>query len=186
MSKKSEILDIAQASIQKNGYKAVSFREVASEAGIKSSSMHYHFPTKDDLAFSLIQRLRLVRQNAFSELDNSGLSTEEKLDKYFSVFLKLMKDENKMCLAGILASEHESLNERTNLELQAFFSDVELWLANLLKKGKSENVFKFNQNSRDLACVILSTLEGSLLINRTFADEQRLAKTIKGLKRLII
>lgn len=32
--------------MQTRGYNGLSFRELAKEVGIKSASIHYHFPTK--------------------------------------------------------------------------------------------------------------------------------------------
>jgi AcrR family transcriptional regulator len=33
-----------------------SFGEIAADVGIKGSSVHYHFPTKDDLAAAVVRR----------------------------------------------------------------------------------------------------------------------------------
>lgn len=185
MNTKAEILDQAQANIQKNGYKAVSFREIAKEVGIKSSSMHYYFPTKDDLAYNLLVRLREFRAKGFKELDDSRLTPDQKLDKYFKIFLNLFKDEKKMCLGGILASENEALEKKSLAELQGFFNDHEVWLTNLLAEGHKQGVFCFQGSSKNLAEMILATVEGALLISRAFSNEKRLAAIFAGLKTLI-
>ena len=186
MDTKSEILNKAQSGIQRNGYKAVSFREIAKEVGIKSSSLHYHFPTKDDLAFSLLARLREFRQKGFAELENSTLSAEQKLDKYFVIFINLFKDDRKMCLGGILASENEALEEKSRKELQSFFKDHETWLTNLLEEGKKQGIFHFKQDSQILAGLILASVEGALLVSRAFGSEQKLAATLDSLRALLV
>ena len=40
----------AVTTVQKAGLSHLSFRTLASDAGIKSSSVHYYFPEKTDLA----------------------------------------------------------------------------------------------------------------------------------------
>ncbi len=50
------IMRAARAAVQAHGYNALSFRELAKEVGIKSASVHYHFPTKGDLAAALARR----------------------------------------------------------------------------------------------------------------------------------
>ena len=50
------IMRAAGAMVQNRGYNALSFRELAAEVGVKSSSVHYHFPTKGDLAVALARR----------------------------------------------------------------------------------------------------------------------------------
>ena len=44
--KASKILLVACSVIMERGYNGFSFRDVAAEVGIKSATIHYHFPTK--------------------------------------------------------------------------------------------------------------------------------------------
>jgi AcrR family transcriptional regulator len=53
---KTEIMDAAERRMQAGGFGGFSFREIAADVGIKSSSVHYHFPTKEDLAAAVIRR----------------------------------------------------------------------------------------------------------------------------------
>src|SRR6201996_9573655 len=53
---KTAIMDAAERRIQLGGFGGFSFREIAADVGIKSSSVHYHFPTKEDLAAAVIRR----------------------------------------------------------------------------------------------------------------------------------
>lgn len=50
------LMAAAKATVQARGYNALSFRELAKEVGIKSASVHYHFPTKGDLGAALARR----------------------------------------------------------------------------------------------------------------------------------
>ena len=53
MSKKAALLQAAENKVRLGGYSNFSFRELATEIGIKSASVHYHFPTKADLGAEL-------------------------------------------------------------------------------------------------------------------------------------
>lgn len=46
MSKKAALLQAAENKVRLGGYSNFSFRELATEIGIKSASVHYHFPAK--------------------------------------------------------------------------------------------------------------------------------------------
>ncbi len=50
---KNTILDAAERMIQERGYHDVSFRAIAAEVGITSSSVQDHFPSKTDLGVAL-------------------------------------------------------------------------------------------------------------------------------------
>ena len=73
VNQRNNILDVAERRMRMSGYNAVSFRDIAGEIGIKSASLHYHFPKKADLGLALVERysdnLRsalLARNNAVS------------------------------------------------------------------------------------------------------------------------
>ena len=48
-----KLMDAAENSVRMRGYHAVSFRDLADELGIKSSSVHHYFPRKEDLAVAV-------------------------------------------------------------------------------------------------------------------------------------
>lgn len=50
------ILDITKKLMLEEGYAAVSTRRVAKEVGMKAPSIHYYFPTTDDLFVALFRR----------------------------------------------------------------------------------------------------------------------------------
>ena len=53
---KTAIMDAAERRMQLGGFGGFSFRELAADVGVKSSSVHYHFPTKEALAAAVIRR----------------------------------------------------------------------------------------------------------------------------------
>jgi AcrR family transcriptional regulator len=50
------ILNAAEARMRLGGFNGFSFRDIAADVGVKSSSVHYHFPTKETLAAAVIHR----------------------------------------------------------------------------------------------------------------------------------
>ena len=58
-------------------------------------------------------------------------------------------------------------------ELRRFFDSNERWLAEVLEAGLRDGAFAFKNSPRDLARILLGTLEGALLIARTYGDDGR-------------
>ena len=52
------LMDLAEARIREAGYGGFSFRDLAAEIGIKSASVHHHFPTKAGMAAAVVRRYR--------------------------------------------------------------------------------------------------------------------------------
>jgi AcrR family transcriptional regulator len=49
-------MDLAEAHIRSAGYGGFSFRDLAAEIGIKSASVHHHFPTKATMTAAVARR----------------------------------------------------------------------------------------------------------------------------------
>jgi len=53
--KRTEIETAATEAVQRSGLNNVSFRTLADSVGVKSSSVHYYFAEKSDLANAIIE-----------------------------------------------------------------------------------------------------------------------------------
>lgn len=71
------LLEAAKAVLRRNGYAGLSTRDVAAEAGVPLSQIHYHFGSKQGLLLALFEYLNaqlLDRQNATFADRSLGLS----------------------------------------------------------------------------------------------------------------
>ncbi|MEM6465574.1 MAG: helix-turn-helix domain-containing protein, partial [Pseudomonadota bacterium] len=75
--RRDAILDVTERLIRAHGYSGFSFRDVATEVGIKSASVHYHFPTKPDLAAAVARRYRERFAKALEEKEQQGATRIE-------------------------------------------------------------------------------------------------------------
>ncbi len=160
---RTRLENAAQNAVMRSGLKGLSFRTLADEVGIKSSSVHYYFPEKADLAQTLIERYTTSLFKNLSEIATRDANLRSKLEAFIGIFEEVAS-QNKVCLCVMLAAELESLNDKNKLALQAFFHDMELWLGSLFEAYPSE--LKTSLPSASLARTIISGLEGALLVDR--------------------
>src|SRR5882762_4679892 len=106
---RSQILEVAQALVQERGYNAFSYRDLADAIGIKSASIHYHFPAKRDLGKELVKRYRSAFAEIRSALDGESMSPKEKLRVFADRLVASFRAGHRMCLCGIMAAESSSL-----------------------------------------------------------------------------
>jgi len=168
---RSRLIDIAEASAQRGGLKALSFRTLADEVGIKSSSVHYHFPEKADLARTLIEQ---YRDKLFVKLDAIALGNES-LKSQFLAFIEIFRDlssDNRVCLLCMMASEFAALNTANKALLANVFSNLENWLETLFDSKRDE--LAVDLPSGQLSRLALSGLEGALLVDRVMQNSERL------------
>jgi TetR/AcrR family transcriptional repressor of nem operon len=172
---RERILDVAQAMIQGNGYNAVSFRDLSARVKVKSASIHYYFPTKEDLGEALVRRYRDFFSAGRAALDQKNLPPARKLKKYVDVLRTAFRQTGHMCLCGVLAAEMSSLPKRVAGGVRGFFAENEQWLAGVLARGRASGELRFSGSAERTAEAVFASLEGALMSAWTFADENRIA-----------
>ena len=175
------VLDVARELLQTRGLNAFSFRDVAALVRIKTASVHYHFPTKGDLCRALIAKQREDVEAALDRIDAEEDDPRRKLARYVSVFRATLEEGNRMCLCGMLAADFTTLEPAIVEDLRRSFEDHESWLKGVLAEGKKSGVLHFSGSPKDEARLLLSSLEGAMLIARTFEDLGRFETSALGL-----
>jgi TetR/AcrR family transcriptional repressor of nem operon len=170
---RDRILDVAQRLIQVRGFSAFSFADIASEIGIRKASVHHHYPTKGDLAIALMVRYRAAFNGALATIVSDHDSVSRRLDAYQGLYSNVLRDGHKLCMCGMLAADFEALPPEVRREVRAFFDDNEKWLATVLAEGKRRGQTSFRGTAKTQARVVLSALEGAMLVARTYGDVAR-------------
>lgn len=180
---KKKILIEAENLIQTKGYNAFSYRDIAEKIGIKTSSIHYYFPTKVDLVAEVVrENIASLGELLEDTLSDPAIRYREKLEKFFDgVFETTYLSDRKMCLGGMLASEVLTLSEEIQYEVRLFFQKIENWLARLLTQGIEKQEFNVIADVTLESILILSMLEGALLMARLYQDEKRLMYAKKAI-----
>lgn len=150
---RDKIMDSAEALIRKGGYGAFSFRLIAAELGIKSASVHYHFPTKDDLCEAVAKR---YREQFLSYLGDP--TADGSVHRFVGAFASAFESDGGVCLCGVLAGEAGRLEEGIRSELNEFAKDCRKWLATAFA-SESDHL---PADPKDLAHVFFSTMEGAM------------------------
>ena len=160
---RSQLLDVALELVQTRGYNAFSFHDLAERVGIKTASIHYHFPTKGDLGLTLVKLHRQAFAKAFASIDASAPDPWERLRRYAGLFRATLEDGHRMCLAGMLAIEYQTLPPNLVGEVRGLFEDNERWLTSTLKAGRKARVIMFDRPAAEVARTLFAALEGAML-----------------------
>lgn len=172
---KIALLDLAQELAQTRGLNAFSFQDLARGVGIRTASVHHHFPTKADLGRQLMARYRSRFRAELESIDARTRSAPKKLELFVGLFRQTLRRGNRLCLCGMLATEYATLPASVQDEVRAFYDETEDWLGRALVRGRSAGALAFDGSATEVAKTFLATLEGAMIAARTFGDEARLA-----------
>ena len=163
MSKKEALLKAAENKVRLGGYNNFSFRELATEVGIKSASVHYHFPTKADLGAALAHQYTNSFLSALGEPNEIKEKGQNPIDIYTDLFRQALLEDDKMCLCGLLGAQSESLPDKVRLEVKRFFELNLSWL-------RTAHIANNEQDPAYAAIMTMSVLEGGMMISKALND----------------
>lgn len=164
------ILDLAEGLIQRRGYEAYSYADIADALHIRKASIHHHFATKGELTRAVAARYRAAFSATLLALETECPDPSTRLMRYVRLFRDALRDGDHMCLYGMLASDSATLPEPVRAEVNGFFADQEAWLARLLGAGRAAGVFQFEGRPEGAASALLAGLEGAMLVARSRRD----------------
>lgn len=171
---KEKLIEIAIETIQKSGIHKLTMRDLGKAVNIKSSSVLYHFKSKNGLLMEVVNVYGEKFFDSLNEIDSLYKDPRERLDKLIEMF-EIGLNSDRLCLFGMLASEGENLDEMLKEETKKFFLKLEGWLeSNLLLIKQDKN----------LAKVIVSSLEGAILVDKLESKNIHLEAIRKWIKSL--
>ena len=166
-------LDIAERLVQVRGFNGVSYADVAAELGITKAALHYHFASKAELGTALITRYTARFEAALADIDQHVIDAPAKISAYAGIYLDVVRQQ-RMCLCGMLAAEYQTLPAPMREAVVRFFDINETWLEGVLDAGEQAGTVHPRGSTRDAARVVISTLEGAMLVARLRDDPARL------------
>jgi TetR/AcrR family transcriptional regulator, transcriptional repressor for nem operon len=168
----TRILDAAERLVQVRGFNGFSYADVADELGVTKASLHYHFASKAELGEALITRYAARFAASLEKIATRPSDARAKLDAYAKLYADVLRDE-RMCLCGMLAAEYQTLPKRMQEAVLGFFDDNEVWLRAILEEGQREGTLRFSGSPAEAARMIVSGLEGAMLVARSYGDVAR-------------
>jgi TetR/AcrR family transcriptional repressor of nem operon len=174
------ILDSAERLVQARGFNGFSYADVAAELGVTKASLHYHFPGKDELGQALIARYAERFAAALDSIEAEMSDAQARLEAYVALYADVLRGQ-RMCLCGMLAAEYATLSDPLRERLIGFFDDNEAWLERVLEQGRADGSLSFAGPPRAAARLIVSALEGAMLVARPYGDLERFTAAASGL-----
>jgi TetR/AcrR family transcriptional regulator, transcriptional repressor for nem operon len=174
------ILDVAERLVQVRGFNAFSYADIAAELGITTASLHYHFPGKAELGEALMARYAQRFGQALAAIDDQAAGAPAELDAYVGIYADVLRGR-RMCLCGMLAAEYPTLPKPMRDAVIAFFDQNEAWLERVLEQGRENGSLHFEGSAREAARMVISGLEGAMLVARPYGDIERFRTAAAGL-----
>lgn len=152
------LMDLAEGHIRNAGYGGFSFRNLAAAIGIKSASVHHHFPTKATMTAAVVRRYGDRLLAAIAPLPDE--TPADAIAAYRSAFRAALDRDGLMCLCGVLGAEAGILSDDVAEAIQVFFRRCIEDLSSRIG-GPSAIARAFH---------VMATLEGGMMLARAYGS----------------
>jgi TetR/AcrR family transcriptional regulator, transcriptional repressor for nem operon len=174
------IVAAAERRMRESGFHGFSFRDIAADVGIKSSSVHHHFPTKEHLGAAVAKAYTERLMDALGDPADPLRPPEALIELYVDGYRQAMQKGKgrTTCLGGVIACELASLPNDVAHAGSAFFERSVAWLEVVLRRKSPEAKPEALQVQ---AFRILALLQGSTLIAKALHRKdvfEQIAKSI--------
>jgi len=182
--KRERILKKSWELFKKNGYEEIKIERITKEVGISKGSFYTYFKTKEDVLFSILEKIEIEIENSINDIDTSEEPSKilyNLLEKRVELFLGYIQN---MKLGNLYIMKSGQIDEFKN-KITVFYTTF--IKENIIKKYENKKIWDLEIISK----YINSSIEGYFFeeifenkgIDKDFEDRAKIA--IKEIARFI-
>ena len=176
---REQLLEHAQILIRQRGYNGFSYSDLAKLVNVKTSSIHYYFPCKDDLLVEAINRYAQQVSDQIHSIDQT-LPAYDRLSRYAMLFNSAPTDQ--VCLCGMLAANFASLSDRALQAVQSVYRTHETWLSEVVADGQRDGSLHWSDSPDAAGRHLFAAFQGALMSARLFQTPSRLQDILSAIQ----
>ena len=186
---KEKILASAKELFHENGFQQTSVDEILKQSGVTKSNFYYHFKSKEELGLIILDRFikHYEADVLLKTLGNRSLQPSERLNEFYKAVKTFHRDSEKPkgCPFGNLAIEMSGANENFREKLSAFFNSWERTIQECIEEGMGKGDFRSDLPPGEIAQLILSHLEGAIMMVKTHRSIEPLSTGVETIMKLL-
>jgi len=184
---RDQILDAAGRLIHLRGYHCTSLDDVLRDSGVGKGNFYYHFKSKEDLGYAIIDRL--VRSFVERTLEPAFADPEADPVVQIHGLLDRVLDGQRQrnciggCPMGNLASELSDVHEGFRERLAEVFVAWRVTIARALRRGQAAGRLSAGCNPEGVAHFLVAAIEGAILMTKVTKDIVVMERCVDELKQ---
>ena len=186
---REKILTSAKELFHENGFQQTSVDEILKRSGVTKSNFYYHFKSKEELGLIILDRfIQLYESDVLMQtLGNKELTPSDRLTEFYRAVRTFHRDLEKPrgCPFGNMAIEMSGSNESFREKLSVFFNSWEKIIEECISEGMRSGDFRGDLPPGVIAQLILSHLEGAIMMVKTHRSIEPLSSGSETIIRLL-
>jgi AcrR family transcriptional regulator len=180
--RRGELVRIAYQLIAEKGFEGFRWREVAAQAGINNATLHYYFPTKEDLVRGVVEYLvqEFSKNRAKTESKEIG-AAEELRCEFEDVGIRLLESPEQflvMTELSVRASRDPAIAQILRYMQEGWRGHI----IAMLERGVRDGVFRADLDLILTANGIMALLQG--LVGQSRMERKKVEELVAQMARL--
>lgn len=180
---RQHILEQAAQVFSLRGYHATSYSDLTAATGLEKGGIYNHFGSKDQLALEAFDySMDLVRQRS-REILRGRQHTLDRLRGVVEIFYSLIEHPilGGGCLILNTAVEADDTHPALREKAQTAMNEWRSYISQTVQKGIERKEIRPNVDGESLATLILSTMEGAIMMSKLYGDSTHIQRTAEFL-----
>ncbi|AXR59733.1 TetR/AcrR family transcriptional regulator [Leptospira mayottensis] len=180
---KEKIVTIARDYFQSVGFRSFSFQDIANDLGIKKASIHYYYPSKEELGLEILEAYDKDFKKYIENIRER--SPRVRLFGLFKLYVSYAGENGNICPFGVVGTEYHVLSQTIRDKTLILQDQHRDFLIQTLYDGVKDGSFLLTLSVRDTADLFISAIQGAMQISRIRKDKEYFPKMIQSLKSMI-
>ncbi|PAX45790.1 TetR/AcrR family transcriptional regulator [Brunnivagina elsteri] len=187
---KAMIIEKSAALFNQQGYAGSSMSDIMQVTGLQKGGIYNHFTSKDDLALQAFDFAISQIKQRYREAWGSKQHSIERLQAIINVFrIYIDNPEHPIIKGGCpllnTAIESDDAHPALKIRAQQAMNSWRDLFNGIMRKGIKKGEIQQNINVDEVASIIISTLEGSVMMSKLCDDSIHIERAIKHLNNYI-
>ncbi len=183
------IVEAATRLMHLRGYQNTALDEVLRASGVGKGNFYYHFRSKEDLGYAILDRIvaRFVERTLDPCFSEPGQPRLGQIRCFLDRVLEAQRERNCVggCAMGNLASELSDVHEGFRARLASVFEAWRGRLMTALREAQARGEVSADCDAEPVAHFLVAALEGAILLTKVTKDIGVMEQCVRELKRYL-
>jgi TetR/AcrR family transcriptional regulator, transcriptional repressor for nem operon len=184
---RENIIRKAATLFNQHGFAGSSMSDVMAATGLQKGGIYRHFESKEQLAVEAFAYAVSLMGRRFAAALEGKTNAIDRLDAVISVFVALPTDPPVPggCAVMNAAIENDDGNPALRERARQAMDGLRGLVARTAEWGKTRGEVRADVDADELATVMVSTLEGAVMLSRLYDDDAHVARAAAHLRRYL-
>ncbi|MEV5029071.1 TetR/AcrR family transcriptional regulator [Paenibacillus sp. LPE1-1-1.1] len=179
-------LQTAASLFLSKGYLVTSMDDIVAESKVSKTNIYYYFKSKEELLSTIIQRMTDQYEALIAQI---AAQAEQPVTDRLMRLMQVLIEQDADCLGGCpfltLYTQTPKEAGEVREQISHFFSRQLTVLEQLITEGIAANEFSSKLPPRQMAALILSTVEGGLFLQHANPESTILQQSLHALASML-